>query len=92
MKVSKELYFNCCILAQFMNTIAGPDAAALKTIVKPLTEESCREDDSGTEKLQTNLPQANSNEQHSVGRRLRGRFVYNKLKLDTKEDALQSGE
>ncbi|XP_042036129.1 uncharacterized protein LOC121782385 isoform X2 [Salvia splendens] len=59
--------------------------------VKPLVEESCREDDSGTEKLQNKLPQANGNEQHSVGRRLRGRLVYNKLKLDTKEDTLQSG-
>ncbi|XP_042033702.1 uncharacterized protein LOC121780230 [Salvia splendens] len=70
---------------------SGPDAAALKTIVKPLVEESCREDDSGTEKLQYKLPQENGNEQHNVGRRLRGRFVYNKLKLDTEGDALRSG-
>lgn len=79
------------MLAQLVNTIAGPDAAALKSVEKPLVEESYREDVSGTEKLQNKLPQANGKEQNG-GRRLSKRLADNKSKHDTEDNALQSGE
>ncbi|KAH6783919.1 methyl-CPG-binding domain protein 13 [Perilla frutescens var. hirtella] len=70
---------------------SGPAAAASKNIEKALVEESCKESDSVTEKLQNKLPCANGEERQNGGRRISKRLAGIKLQDDAKDHTLQSG-